>query len=242
MNPKTDHSHPYGSDDNRDIMRRMRDIEVHDRPREKMVQKGAASLEDHELISAILGKGTPNRDILSISKEVADLLKKEDFPEYEQLIRVEGIGQSKACVLLACFEIARRYGKPSEEPLIKITRPQDILLLPEIADIRTKKQEHFLVITLNGASEVIQPRIITMGLLNHSLVHPREVYCDAITDRAASIICVHNHPSGNLEPSTQDIRITAQLVQAGTILGIPLLDHIIISKTGITSLKEGGVL
>nr|WP_319539957.1 DNA repair protein RadC [uncultured Methanospirillum sp.] len=220
----------------------MRDIDVHDRPREKMVLKGAVSLEDHELISAILGKGTPNRDIISISREVADLLQKEDLPGYDQLISVEGIGQSKACVLLACFEIARRYGKPSDEPTRKITRPDDILQLPEITETRYKKQEHFLVVTLNGASEVIQSRTITMGLLNHSLVHPREVYCDAISDRAASIICVHNHPSGNLEPSSQDIQITTQLVQAGKILGIPLLDHIIISKTGITSLKEGGYL
>jgi len=220
----------------------MRDIEVHDRPREKMVLKGAASLEDHELISAILGKGTPNRDIISISKEVADLLQKEELPGYDQLIRIEGIGQSKACVLLACFEIARRYGKPSDEPPLKITRPEDILQLPEIADTRYKKQEHFLVVTLNGASEVIQSRTITMGLLNHSLVHPREVYCDAISDRAASIICVHNHPSGNLDPSPQDIQITTQLAQAGKIMGIFLLDHIIISKTGIISLKEEGYL
>ncbi len=220
----------------------MRDIEVHDRPREKMVLKGAASLEDHELISAILGKGTPNRDIISISKEVADLLQKEELPGYDQLIRIEGIGQSKACVLLACFEIARRYGKLSDEPPLKITRPEDILQLPEIADTRYKKQEHFLVVTLNGASEVIQSRTITMGLLNHSLVHPREVYCDAISDRAASIICVHNHPSGNLDPSPQDIQITTQLAQAGKIMGISLLDHIIISKTGIISLKEEGYL
>ncbi len=221
-------------------MRRMRDIEIHDRPREKMVLKGAVSLEDHELVSAILGKGTPNRDIISISKEVAELLKKDELPGYEELISIEGIGQSKACILLACFEIARRYGRSSEVPPIRITQPEDILELPEVAQIRYKKQEHFLVITLSGASEVIKPRTITMGLLNHSLVHPREVYCDAISDRAASIICIHNHPSGNLEPSSQDIQITTQLRQAGTILGIPLLDHIIISKTGITSLKERG--
>jgi DNA repair protein RadC len=220
----------------------MRDIEVHDRPREKIVLKGAASLEDHELISAILGKGISNRDIIAISRDVAALLKRENLPGYKNLIDIEGIGQSKACILLACFEIARRYGKPVEKLALKITSPADILEIPEITEIRYKKQEHFLVVTLNGASEVIQPRTITMGLLNHSLVHPREVYCDAITDRAASIICVHNHPSGNLEASTQDLQITTQLAQAGKILGIPLLDHIIVSKTGITSLKEKGYL
>ncbi len=221
-------------------IRRMRDIEVHDRPREKIVLKGAAALEDYELVSAILGKGTPNRDIIAISKDVASLLTKENLPGYDQLISIEGIGQSKACVLLACFEIARRYTKPADKPVNRITSPEDLLEIPEVTDLKYKKQEHFLVVTLNGASEVIQSRTITMGLLNHSLVHPREVFCDAISDRAAAIICIHNHPSGSLEPSSQDIQITNQLARAGEILGIPLLDHIIIAKTGIISLKERG--
>lgn len=223
-------------------VRRMRDIEIHDRPREKIVLKGAASLEDYELVSAILGKGIPNRDVLEISKEIAGMLIRGNLPGYEKLVQVEGVGQSKACILLACFEIARRYGTPEEEPVLRITRPEDILTIPEVAALKNKKQEHFQVTTLNGASEVIQSRTITMGLLNHSLVHPREVFCDAISDRAASIICSHNHPSGNLEPSNQDVQITRQLAQAGEILGIALLDHIIITKTGITSLKEGGYL
>lgn len=220
----------------------MRDIEICDRPREKIMLKGAASLEDTELVSAILGKGIPSRDILEISKEIAGMLKRDALPGYDQLIGVEGIGQSKACVLLACFEIARRYGTPEEQPAIRITKPDDLLGIPEISNLKSKKQEHFVVVTLNGASEVIQSRTITMGLLNHSLVHPREVFSDAIADRAAAIICAHNHPSGSLEPSSQDIQITSQLAHAGEILGMPLLDHIIISKTGITSLKEGGYL
>jgi DNA repair protein RadC len=103
------------------------------------------------------------------------------------------------------------------------------------------KQEHFICITLNGAGEVIGNRTITVGLLNHSLVHPREVFADAITDRAASVICVHNHPSGSLEASTQDIMITRQLASAGEILGIRLLDHVIVTKQGHLSLKEKGI-
>ncbi|MFH0967936.1 MAG: JAB domain-containing protein, partial [Methanobacteriota archaeon] len=96
--------------------------------------------------------------------------------------------------------------------------------------------------TLNGASEVIKSRTVTMGLLNHSLIHPREVFADAIADRAAAIVCVHNHPSGNLEPSSQDIQITSQLVSAGEILGINVVDHVIVSKNGILSLRESGYI
>jgi DNA repair protein RadC len=223
-------------------VRKMRDINRLDRPREKIEKRGAGCLEDYELIAAILGKGTPNRDVLEISRDVVRILKRDNPPEYTELVGIEGIGQSKACLLLACFEIARRYGTPEEEPALRISCPADILDIPDIRDVKTKKQEHFLTVTLNGASEVIRSRIITMGLLNHSLVHPREVFADAIADRAAAIVCAHNHPSGNLEPSSQDIQITRQLVSAGEILGIKVLDHIIISKNGIISLRECGYL
>ena len=222
--------------------RRMRDISPLDRPREKIEKRGAASLSDQDLIAAILGKGTPGRDVMEISDEVARMLKKDKPPTYDQLIGIEGIGQSKACILLACFEVARRYGTPEEEPVVRITSPNDVMEIPDVRELKKKKQEHFLVITLNGASEVIRSRTITMGLLNHSLVHPREVFADAIVDRAAAIVCAHNHPSGNLEPSSQDIQMTRQLVSAGEILGIRLVDHVIVSKNGIISLREAGYI
>ena len=121
-----------------------------------------------------------------------------------------------------------------------MSKPEDIL--PHVAYLKEKRQEHFVCITLNGAGEILGIRTITLGLLNHSLVHPREVFADAITDRAASIICVHNHPSGSLDPSTQDIAITSQLRDAGSLLGIQLIDHIIVSKTGYLRMKERGLL
>ena len=127
-----------------------------------------------------------------------------------------------------------------EAVAIKISRPEDAL--PLLQGIPGKKQEHFICITLNGAGEVLGNRIITVGLLNHSLVHPREVFADAITDRAASIICVHNHPSGTLEPSPQDLEVTRQLTEAGAILGIRLMDHLIVTKNGHLSMKERGYL
>ncbi|HWQ66386.1 MAG TPA: DNA repair protein RadC [Methanospirillum sp.] len=222
--------------------KRMRDIEEQDRPREKIEHRGAQCLSDTELIAAIIGKGTQRRDVLDISREVAGKIHKEKILTYEELVRIEGIGPSKASVLMACFEMARRYGTAEEEPAVKITTPADVLDIPEVREIRGKKQELFLTITLNGASEVIRSRLITMGLLNHSLVHPREVFSDAIVDRAASIICIHNHPSGTLQPSNPDIQITRQLVSAGEILGIGLIDHIIVAKGGLVSLRELGYL
>lgn len=223
-------------------IRRMRDISPEDRPREKIERKGVACLSDQELIAAIIGKGTAGRDVMDISREVSGMLSRKNPPTYEKLLNVEGIGQTKACILMACFEVARRYGTPEEEPAVRITAPEDVLAIPEVRDLKTKKQEHFLVLTLNGASEMIRALTITMGLLNHSLVHPREVFAEAIADRAASIICIHNHPSGNLDPSQQDIAITRQLVSAGEILGIQVLDHLIISKQGISSLRQAGYL
>jgi DNA repair protein RadC len=231
----------YRSDDTM-AGRKMRDTDIRDRPREKIVKKGAISLEDFELIAAILGNGTTNRDVFQISHEIARMLKKGDLPQYRDLLEIKGIGPSKACILLACFEIARRYGAPPEVITHRITSPEDLLEIQDIRDLKTKKQEHFLTITLNGASEVIKSRTITMGLLNHSIVHPREVFTDAVTDRAAGIICAHNHPSGNLEPSSQDIQITRQLISAGEIMGIKIIDHVIISKNGINSLKESGYI
>jgi len=221
---------------------KMLEIDLHDRPREKIERRGAGSLKDYELIAAILGNGTPRRGVIEISKEVADLLHKGRPPQYSDLLSIRGIGQSKACILLACFEIARRYGKPEEQEPLRITGPGDILDIPLIRDIESKKQEHFIVITLNGASEVIHSRTITKGLLNQSLIHPREVFTDAVADRAAGIICAHNHPSGNLQPSSQDIQITGQLVHAGEIMGISVIDHVIVSKKGFVSLKECGYL
>lgn len=217
----------------------MRDVPEIDRPREKLIKKGPAALSDRELIAAIIGKGTKERDVNQIAGEIARVLKEQGSGlAVGDLTCMEGIGATKACQIMAGFELARRY--LVDEDAAKITGPRDIL--PLVADLLDKKQEHFLCLTLNGAGELIEKRTVTVGLLNHSPVHPREVYADAITDRAASVIFVHNHPSGNPEPSAQDLEITRQLAEAGTILGIRVLDHLIVGKKGHVSLKERGVL
>jgi len=221
-------------------MKKMKEVPVRDRPREKIACRGVSVLSDNELIEAIIGRGTKNKDVREISREIGGLIQQHrDNLRYKDLEEVDGIGPTKASQIIACFELGRRYYKPAG-PDIRVTRPEDIL--PLVAHLKQKRQEHFICITLNGAGEILGNRTITVGLLNHSLVHPREVFADAITDRAASIICIHNHPSGSLEPSSQDIAITNQLKEAGSVIGIQLIDHIIVSKNGHVSMREQGLL
>jgi DNA repair protein RadC len=222
-------------------MKKMKQLPEHDRPRERIRRLGPGVLTDRELIAAIIGRGVRGRDVLVVAGDIAkELSSGREHLTYEKLEEIEGVGPTKAAQISACFELSRRYPVKEEAAAHKITRPEDAL--PLLREISNKKQEYFICITMNGAGEVIGNRIITVGLLNHSLVHPREVFADAITDRAASIICVHNHPSGTLEPSPQDLEVTRQLTEAGAILGIRLLDHLIVTKDGHLSMKERGYL
>ena len=219
-------------------MKRMKEIPDQDRPREKLASKGAAALSDMELVAIIIGSGTKKKGVFETARDIQRRLAQGlDAGLYEDLKELDGVGPAKASQITAAIELARRY---LIKDVVKITAPEDIP--PIVADLPTKKQEHFVTITLNGAGEMIQKRTVTVGLLNHSLVHPREVFADAITDRAASVILIHNHPSGSLEPSSQDIAITRQLVESGSLLGIRVLDHIIVSKNGHLSMKERGLL
>jgi DNA repair protein RadC len=222
-------------------MKRMRDTPDRDRPREKLATRGPQALTDAELIALLLGRGTKRRDVREVASDVERYLESaRGSPSYDALLDIDGIGSAKACEIMACFELGRRYLGDDGVSAHRITCPADVL--PLVAEWRDKKQEYFFCITLNGAGEVIERRTVTVGILNQSLVHPREVFAEAITDRAASVILVHNHPSGTLDPSTQDISITRQLVEAGSILGIRVLDHVIVTKKGYVSLKELGHL
>jgi DNA repair protein RadC len=220
-------------------MKKMCDIPEIDRPVNKAITKGPAVLSNTELLEAVIGNGNGARDVREISRDINRLFNEtKGIPSLKELASISGLGDSRAVQILACYEMGRRYFAPKEAQTV--TRPEDCL--PALSYIRDKKQEHFVVITLNGAGEILGNRIITLGLLNHSLVHPREVFADAITDRAASIICAHNHPSGSLEPSSQDIAITTQLKEAGSILGIQLIDHLIITKNAHVSMRERGLV
>jgi DNA repair protein RadC len=201
---------------------------IQDLPREKVKAKGAQSLSDLELLHALFGSGNSQISAEDTAKSVLKLLKTEG-PDmtYEQVANLYGVGPAKATEIVAAFELARRFLLHPEAPVVKST--EDAINL--LGNIRSKQQEHFVCLTLDGANRLINNRTITMGTLTASLVHPREVFAPAIEDRAASIIVAHNHPSGNLEPSDADKEITKQLQQAGDILGIRVLDHIIVTKT-----------
>lgn len=206
---------------------RMSDRHKNDRPREKLQRKGAEALSDYELLMAIIGSGNKQADVTTIAKNVLKLFKTEGGVSYQLLSKVGGIGSAKATEITAAFELAKRYLTDHEQPIIG----DSDTALEYLADIRDKKQEYLVCMTLDGANHLIAKRIITIGTLTASLIHPREIFADAITDRAANIIIAHNHPSGSLVPSPADYEVTEQIRQAGELLGIELVDHIIVTKT-----------
>lgn len=213
----------------------IRDMAKSDRPREKLQAKGAASLSDFELLQALIGSGNKQADVSIIAKAAQQLLQKHGADvTYEQLQQVTGLGPARITEILAAFELSKRYLIDSEQPIID--SPEKAV--QQLADIRDKKQEHFVVMTLDGANRLIAKRTITIGTLTASLVHPREVFADAITDRAASIIVAHNHPSGSLTPSTADIEVTERLISTGKTLGIAVVDHIVITKDSHVTLMS----
>lgn len=220
------------------MAKRIADIPKHDRPREKLLAKGAEALSDQELLAVLLGKGSAQMDVMTLAAKLARVLDEKGLGvRVEDLTGFDGVGEAKATLLLAAIEFARRRIKPEG---LKISTPADVL--PLIRHFADRKQEHFLAVTINGANEVLQVRVVSIGLIDRSPVHPREVFADALTDRASGIIVAHNHPAGSLEPSPSDINATKQIKQAGEIVGIELLDHIIFNRKGYYSFLEEGSL
>lgn len=216
----------------------MLNVAVRDRPREKLKSRGAVALSDFELLQALIGSGNAQADVSKIAKEALVLLQKHGADiSYEQLQEIGGLGPARITEILAAIELSRRYLLDAEQPIID--SPEKAV--EQISDIRDKKQEHFVCLTLDGANRLIAKRTITIGTLNASLVHPREVFADAITDRAASIIIAHNHPSGTLQPSEADKEVTKRLKQSGKLLGITLTDHLIVTKQKHISLRADSV-
>jgi DNA repair protein RadC len=219
-------------------MKTIKDMPEHARPREKLRERGPQALTDEELVTAILGMGTAGVDVRTIARQVADLIREhKEGLSLDHLLEVPGMGLAKAAQILSAFELARRH---LFKDMVKITCARDVL--PLVADIAGKQQEHFVCLSLNGANEVIERRIVTIGLLDKSPVHPREVFTDVIADRAAAVIFAHNHPSGELQPSESDMKINNQLIEASKILGIHVLDHVIVTRKGYYSFRDAGLL
>lgn len=216
-------------------MTKMADRRKDLRPREKLQARGAASLSDYELLMAIIGSGNKYADVTKIARDVKALLKQKGSDlTYKDLLAVRSLGPAKATSIMAGFELWRRQFEVPERPVID----SPTKAAEQIADIRHKQQEYFVCLTLDGANRLIAKRIITIGTLTASLVHPREVFAEAITDRAASIIVAHNHPSGNLQPSQADRDVTERLTRAGELLGISLVDHLILTSESFASTHQ----
>lgn len=213
-------------------------LQLHERPREKCYASGSAALSDVELLALMLGSGTSQMPVFSLAEKVLDKVDQEGLAiSVDALCTIAGIGRAKATVIVAALEFARRRLRPLGSP---VKSAADVYpLLRQYAD---KRQEHLLALSLNGAHELLAIRVITVGLLNRALVHPREVYAEAIVERAAAIIIAHNHPSGDLTPSKEDMDVTRQLCEAGKLLGIGLLDHLIISSKGYYSFADAGLM
>lgn len=206
--------------------------------RERLIREGAASLADDELLAALLGTGTRGKKVHALAGEVLDLIDGSRVPpEAAILKRLSGMGEAKACAVSAALELGRRlYGLQDR----RIASPRD--LYPLVSHWADRKQERFICCSLNGAHEVIAIRVVSMGLVNRTIVHPREVFADPIVDRACAIVVAHNHPSGRLDPSPEDLEITRRLKEAGAVLGLALLDHLIFSREGYFSFVEHALL
>ncbi len=208
-------------------------------PRELMGYAGPKELADWELLAILIGSGGRGFDVASIAKSI---LKELDTNSYEnitleKLCEIPGVGMARGSSIMAAIEFGRRILMPAKR---QIKTPQS--LLPYIRHYADRPQEHFLSIHLNGAHEIIGVQVVSIGLVNRTLVHPREVFAEALKDRATAIIVAHNHPSGSVVASREDIAVTNHLKQAGELLDIPLLDHLIFTETEYYSFLEEGVL
>ena len=219
-------------------MKKIKDLPLNERPREKLLEKGASALADHELLAIILGRGTKKNDVLSLSRKIVKIVDEKGLKlQATDILEIDGIGKAKATAIAAAFEFVRRRIKPEG---LKLKFPVDVL--PMIQHYGDRKQEHFLCISINGANEVINVRVVTIGLINKTHVHPREVFAEVIAERASAVIIAHNHPTGDLKPSTEDIKITKRIKSAAKVLGINLLDHIIFNTKAYYSFAENDEL
>lgn len=222
----------------------IKDVPKEDRPRERLLKFGSSHLSNQELLAILLGSGTKKESVMDLSNRVLmhfEGIKLLSDATIEELTAIKGIGPAKGVVILAALELGKRLNeyKPNDRYAIRSPKDGADYVMEEM---RSLSQEHFVVLFLNTKNEIIHRQTIFIGSLNASIVHPREVFREAVKRSAASIICVHNHPSGDPTPSQEDIHVTRRLVESGKMIGIELLDHIIIGDRKFISLKEKGYL
>ncbi|WP_010257804.1 RadC family protein [Treponema primitia] len=208
------------------------------RPRERLNSDGPGALTDHDLLAILLNTGVQGKNVSVLAMELLELLDRDKgIPSIKELCRLTGMGVSKASAIAAMLEFGRRRWGASGT---HIKHPTDIF--NTVRHFADRRQERFVCLSLNGAHELLKVRTVTLGLVNKTIVHPREVFADPIQDRASAICVAHNHPSGQLKPSPEDGEITFQLFEAAKILGLRFLDHVIFTDTGYFSYRQAGLL
>ena len=219
---------------------KIKDLPKIDRPREKLEKYGPERLSDSELLAILLRTGSEGVNVVELSSKILKKFSGVGLAKapVKELKNTFGLGAAKACEIVACFELGRRLLQNKQSVLL--LSPQDVW--DQLKDIRDNKKEHFVIFFLDARNQEIKREIISVGSLNANLVHPREVFEPAVRHLAAQIIVAHNHPAGDLEPSDHDIEITKRLKDAGEVLGIELVDHIIVTKNSLTSFKEKQLL
>lgn len=224
----------------------VRDLPLEERPREKLLMHGAASLSDTELLAVLLRTGTASVSVLHLAEEV--LAKYRDkglsammYMAPQEIASIHGIGMAKAATIIASVELGRRLSVRASEKIERIDSPEDAAkyVMPLL---RFERREHFLVLLLDIRNRIIAMPTISIGGLTASIAEPREIFREAIQHSAASIILIHNHPSGDPAPSQEDIYLTKRMMKAGDLMGIPILDHVILGDDNFVSLKVEGMI
>lgn len=223
---------------------KLMDLPENERPQERLLRYGAEALSNSELLAVILRTGTREKNILnlcsSLLKETGGLNGLVSFGA-DDLRKIHGIGEVKTAQLIAILELSKRFRSYKSGIELRISKPEDVASFV-MEEMRSFQQEYLRVLMLNTKNVVVFVKDVSMGSLNSSIVHPREVFCEAIKRSSASIIICHNHPSGDPTPSSEDISITKRLRECGKMIGIELLDHIIIGNGIYVSLKDKGLL
>lgn len=222
----------------------IRDVHIADRPRERLIREGAGNLSNQELLAILLRTGSRSESVLVLANRVLSTIDRlPDLKELtvDEMTKIKGIGEAKAVQLLAAAELGKRLYRTAPHERYKIRSPEDAANYL-MTDMSSLNQEHFVVLFLNVKNEVLHKQTIFIGSLNSSIVHPREVFREAFKRSAASMIISHNHPSGDTTPSREDIEVTKRLMEAGQIMGVDVLDHIIIGDQKFISLKDKGYI